>query len=547
MTFKEFITTYFTDGTPRLTKSVFKSFNELIDKSVTLNINRSKNLFNKNILEWGQLNNTGVVISSSDWYTQRISVNPNTNIFVPAGSIIAQYDSNDTFIAGTYVSNPSTYITTNASCAFIRVSVYKTAYGSFQVEYGTAATSYTDYLVTLSNQDFTRNLPIDLTDKNLIEKLDEYGSEINVQDYKLLIDYFSKDVSVFGKVTQSVNLYDKSAVTNQIINSDGTFSSSTDWRLSSFIEVLPNKKIYVRTSSKFAQYDINKNYIPGTYSSNGAGYGVRTHPKCVYIRIATYYTAYDTQQVEYGTSFSSYVAYSRKNEATGRLKEFLSGGWYGAEWICIGDSVTAAANYQAKVANALGMNVTTKAKGGLGIIQLVDGDGAGFAALQSSDFVGKKLITFFAGLNDRGTAEGSITDMYPAQNTIYGRYNYAFDKIFTLANASGNTDYRVVAIAPHKVGKYGYIDADGDDEYPTSSGRTLQTQNACLEAVCKLRSIPLIDLYKLSGINEYSWTYLTANTLDPSSPYPLNHDNVHPNDAGHSRIANVLVNQLRSI
>lgn len=52
----------------------------------------------------------------------------------------------------------------------------------------------------------------------------------------------------------------------------------------------------------------------------------------------------------------------------------ISGKWKGKKALVIGDSITAARKWQLKLGELLGMDVVTHAKGGIGIVRMVDGD-----------------------------------------------------------------------------------------------------------------------------------------------------------------------------
>lgn len=261
----------------------------------------------------------------------------------------------------------------------------------------------------------------------------------------------------------------------------------------------------------------------------------------------------------------------------------------GGNYLAIGDSITAANLYQGSIASKFKMILTTHALGGVGLVGMVDGESS-LAALTVAQVTGKKLITFFGGLNNRGSLQGTITDLYPTQNTICGQLNYALDKVLSLLVTANNRDCRVVCILPHNVGKYPYIDANGTDEYPTGSGQSLYTATRLMKQVCERKGIPTIDLFSDSGFNSTTWGIYTSNALATNSytyrgefasfgalpsgvlndaarvvgvanayihngttwvlgatPYPYNTDQLHPGTLGHSRIANLCVAKIKSI
>lgn len=229
----------------------------------------------------------------------------------------------------------------------------------------------------------------------------------------------------------------------------------------------------------------------------------------------------------------------------------ISGGslWYNKNLICLGDSVTEGATYQQTIKNVLGLNsVTTHAQGGMGIIQIVDGNPAtSFPALTSTDLVGKDVLTFFGSLNNRSQLVGNINDLYPSQSTICGMLNYVINKIYTLMREANNMNMRVVFVTPHLIGKYRWVDANGLDEYPIGSGQTLETISNSIKLICGRYGIPVVDLFHNSGINQYNWDVFTVNSPSGGGTYPANNDNVHPNALGGVLIGRCIAGVIKNI
>lgn len=220
----------------------------------------------------------------------------------------------------------------------------------------------------------------------------------------------------------------------------------------------------------------------------------------------------------------------------------------GKKILCIGDSTSAALKYQPWIAEYTGMTVTTHAKGGIGLVQMVDGDGSNpLLALTAAQLLDKDFVTVYGALNDRSRLIGTRADVYPAQTTIYAVVKYVITSIYTLAATVGRKDIRVVLITPHKVGKYNYIDADGGQEYPTGSGQTLENICNAIIDIGGFYGIPVVDLYRNSGINNFTWDTLTANTVSGTGPYPANADNVHPNGAGYKLIGSLISSKLNNL
>jgi hypothetical protein len=148
--------------------------------------------------------------------------------------------------------------------------------------------------------------------------------------------------------------------------------------------------------------------------------------------------------------------------------------WKDKKVLVMGDSLTAALKWQAKVGSIHKCNITTHAKGGIGIRSVVDGSAPELGPLTTTDVGDKDLIILFIGMNERATPYGVQGDLAPAQNTIWGNMQYAINTIYDLLTASNNLDCKLLVVTPHCAGKYPYVDVDGYGEYPAGTGQTLE-------------------------------------------------------------------------
>ena len=193
----------------------------------------------------------------------------------------------------------------------------------------------------------------------------------------------------------------------------------------------------------------------------------------------------------------------------------------GKKLLAIGDSVTDQNYWQKRVGELLGMSVRNHCKGGIGIIQMVDGDESGDAPsgydpdnfgtdriykLNTKDVENVDVIIIMGFYNERKLATstpGIKTDMYPTNDTFIGRLNYAIKRIYEELQKANNTNCRVIVCSPHKYGKYSYIDKtaneDGEDIY-----------NA-IKVSADYNSVPCIDLMHNGGINQYNWNSCQAS------------------------------------
>nr|DAH36993.1 MAG TPA: hypothetical protein [Caudoviricetes sp.] len=215
--------------------------------------------------------------------------------------------------------------------------------------------------------------------------------------------------------------------------------------------------------------------------------------------------------------------------------------WKNKKVLAIGDSITAAQKWQKKLNEMLEMNVYTHAKGGVGTVAMVDGDkGLGgdydnetsasgtLKPLSVDDVKDKDLIVVLPAYNDRGKADGTVGDCYnpsgSGQNTIAGVVQYTINRIYEELTNAGNLKCKILYATPHCAGRYPYIDADGYDEYPSGTGRTMETLANTIVAVCNHNNIPVCDLWHNSGSNKYTWNIIGSSSSavnNQYSPYKL--------------------------
>ena len=228
-------------------------------------------------------------------------------------------------------------------------------------------------------------------------------------------------------------------------------------------------------------------------------------------------------------------------EMCGEKKQSLNNSWYGKNVLVIGDSITAAQKWQKKLNTLLGMNVTTHAKGGVGTVAMVDGDkglggdydnetsaGGVLKPLSVDDVKNKDLIVVLPAYNNRGMDDGNVGDCYNpnggGQNTIAGLIQYTINRIYETLSEAENLKCKILYATPHCAGRYPYIDADGYDEYPAGTGRTMETLANTIVSVGNHNNIPVCDLWHNSGSNRYTWNVIGASPNpinDKYSPYKL--------------------------
>ena len=207
----------------------------------------------------------------------------------------------------------------------------------------------------------------------------------------------------------------------------------------------------------------------------------------------------------------------------------VSSKWYGKTLLAIGDSVTSGKKWQQRVGDILGMSVRTHAKGGIGIIQMVDGDGSGNAPdnydpnygtsgiiykLNSKDVADVDVICIMGFYNERAVATsnaGNDTDMYPTQSSFIGKLNYAIKRIYEELDNANNTKCKIVVVSAHKYGRNPWLDKDAYED----GNDILQAT----KSVANYNSLYFIDLMNGGGINKYNWKYFQNSPTDYNPLY----------------------------
>lgn len=192
--------------------------------------------------------------------------------------------------------------------------------------------------------------------------------------------------------------------------------------------------------------------------------------------------------------------------------------FYGENILAIGDSLTAALQWQVKVAALQGCTVTTHAKGGIGLVDMVNGKDD-LPALTPSQLIGKSSIILFGGMNERNTVYGVQGDLWPTNNTLYGKMQYVINKLYELLATAGNLTCQILIVVPHCPGKNDWLNANGYEEYPTGSGQTLELLVNHLKKCVQYNNLPVVDLWHDSGIGKNTWVVYAASATADNTAY----------------------------
>ena len=206
--------------------------------------------------------------------------------------------------------------------------------------------------------------------------------------------------------------------------------------------------------------------------------------------------------------------------------------WKNKNILCLGDSMTQAGIWTTRLEEVLGCNVFRHCKGGLGLIEIVDGGvGAeGILPPLTAELVRQMdLIILYAGYNNRKNSDGKPGECYfpteQTEPTIAGMTQYCINRIYEELAKANNLTCRLLLVTPHCAGRYEYIDADGYEEYPPGSGESMETLSDTMKAVARSNCLPVLDLWHDSGINKNTWSVygVCPGTEDENySPYRLN-------------------------
>lgn len=296
-------------------------------------------------------------------------------------------------------------------------------------------------------------------------------------------------------------------------NGNITDVDSTNAVITEFIPIVGGNPYLITTEHFWGQgmyvfYDVNKSYISGVASANSGTITKVINQKVTAPQNASYLVVAMWAQTNFPDITVCECVFSSISPS---LK------WNGKKWTCVGDSLTeqnikAVRHYYDYVSEATGIAPVILGVGGTGYARGQENNNAFYQRVSAvpSD---SDVITIFGSFNDLGSnlPIGNVDDVNTT--TIAGCINTTINNILTI-NPIANIG--IVAPCPWSTTQ------------PTESGGEYQYVSM-IEAICKRRSIPYLDLWHYSGMRP--WDSAFSNLA-----YPPN-DTVHPNDVGHSILA----------
>lgn len=224
------------------------------------------------------------------------------------------------------------------------------------------------------------------------------------------------------------------------------------------------------------------------------------------------------------------------------VEEKESNYWHDKSFVCIGDSITAGSGttktyweFLNEFLNPLSM----KAMGVSGSCVSATSDyGTGNSPLinRYTSIPDSDVITIYMGTNDYGheTPLGTIDDK--GDISFYGALNTIIPGIL-----AAHPNSRLIWITPtHRYGRgtSGILGTAFTYDYiPNGRGHNLKDYVDAIKAVCERHSVPVIDLFNISGID--------PSISEVRSKYMP--DGLHPNEAGHEKIASIIAASIEDL
>ena len=196
--------------------------------------------------------------------------------------------------------------------------------------------------------------------------------------------------------------------------------------------------------------------------------------------------------------------------------------WYGKKWVCVGDSLTennstTTKHYFDYIAEETGIETVNMGVSGSGYARMSDSNNAFYQRISScpSD---ADIVTIFGSFNDLGAGLPIGEHSDTGVETVAGCINTTIDNLISVI-----PDVRlgIVSPTPWKTTK------------PSFEGSAYQYVNV-LEKICKVRSIPFLNLWYCSNLRPWDEDF---RKLIYSKDGTDGIGGTHPNEDGHAIIA----------
>lgn len=362
-----------------------------------------------------------------------------------------------------------------------------------------------------------------------------------VTNYDDRLETIESDINSIS--SNGKNVYDSNSMISGYLNSNGSIhaDNGSGWITSPFILVMGQYVCFSMAKNSdntrrygpmyfFTQYDTNKAVI--SQIATPTGQYITLESNTVYIRYclnATITNNYHDFQVEFNNKRTSYELpgrYVGEENLTADLKDKINDTanikkWIGKKWVCLGDSLTernsrTTISYHDYVSESTGISIVNMGVSGTGYMRHKE-DNIAFYQRAVNIPTDADVITIFGSGNDLTLINNLGTPSDTTTDTICGCINETIDVIIELIPTAC---LGIVSPTPW-VGNQ-----------PTADDSNSMARYAdALRTICKIRSIPFLDLYHCSNLRP--WT-----NEGRAACYTKDDGNgVHPDEIGHKIIA----------
>ena len=251
-----------------------------------------------------------------------------------------------------------------------------------------------------------------------------------------------------------------------------------------------------------------------------------------YVRFGFYYDPANNHDYTLSRKEKVFAAGALTEPLWSELDEryYREADWTGKKWVVVGDSLTevnntASVKYYNIIANKTGITVLNYGIGGTGYGNTGSGATNFAQRVLTLANVDCDLITIFGSFNDMGLELGTADDT--GTDTLGGWMNTTFDNLYA---TKPFVSVGVILPTP-----WWGRSPDGSTE-----GR-LKAVHYCdmLLEICRRRSIPVLDMFHNSNFH--------PNESNFREEFFANADGVHPNNAGHAKMAPMFFQFLKKL
>lgn len=476
-----------------------------------------------------------------------------TNSFEITGESIAH-----TYSAGKYIAPNGTVTTasTTFGCTnYIDISLYTTLSVECRAGFGNGYYGFYDVNQNFISGEFSPNAPVGLysgvinvpSSAKYIVLAGTPGNEPKITDYSTITIPYSSDV-LPAKVVYTVDLVDGNTspiftaiehdaiTTERVISPNGTITTYNNEAYTIMKHEIEEgtTQLGVTASANFGNRyyiitDSNNNIIKQSETSESSSAISKITKKVVpipanakYITVANIVSS-STPSAELYTISYGLIANEVTESLHSDIENMISGykPWSGKKWVCVGDSLTevnrrTTKHYHDYIKADTGITVVNMGVSGTGY-KREEGNNNAFYQRIANVPTDADVVTIFGSGNDLSLIADLGTPSDTGTETICGCINTTIDNLISIIPA---VSLGIVAPTP-----WIYQQPTLDDS------NSMARYTEALKEICKIRSIPFLDLYHCSNLRP--WT-----EEGRAACYSKDDGNgVHPDETGHKIIA----------